>query len=229
MAPFRRAAPLRPRRRLARRSIAINGRIDNPREALHDRASGVGPEDRLRAAGPSPRRPMGPRRRASFRRAISPPMSVRSPPSCGCWAASRAPRRSATLSCSPAKRKANGEALTLSKAKLTATGQRLEGALTFDRQNGRYAISGTLAADKLDLAPLTGAAPRLLTLSGGWSDQPFAFRAATRLRSRSAPFGGAACMARPRRRRRRGFADVQARALLRRAARSQRLSGRVEG
>ena len=54
------------------------------------------------------------------------------------------------------KAQAVGDTLTLSEATVTASGQRLDGALNFERQNGRYAISGTLAADQLNLEALTG-------------------------------------------------------------------------
>ena len=49
------------------------------------------------------------------------------------------------------KAQAAGEALTLSEATLTASGQKFDGALTFTRQGAHYAVSGTLAADQLDL------------------------------------------------------------------------------
>jgi AsmA protein len=68
-----------------------------------------------------------------------------------------------------------GEALTLSEATLTASGQKFDGALTFTRQGAHYAVSGTLAADQLDLDPLTGPLPALLTPSGDWSQTPFAY------------------------------------------------------
>jgi len=56
-----------------------------------------------------------------------------------------------------------GEAVMLSEAAVTASGQKFDGTLTFARQGGRYAVSGTLAADQLDLAALTGAPPDFVT------------------------------------------------------------------
>ena len=44
-----------------------------------------------------------------------------------------------------------GEAVMLSEAAVTASGQKFDGALTFARQGGRYAVSGTLAADSSTL------------------------------------------------------------------------------
>jgi AsmA protein len=74
-----------------------------------------------------------------------------------------------------------GEAVMLSEAAVTASGQKFDGALTFARQGGRYAISGTLAADQLDLAALTGPPPDLVTPAGDWSQTPFAYAPPTDL------------------------------------------------
>jgi AsmA protein len=73
------------------------------------------------------------------------------------------------------KAHAAGEAMTLSEAAVTASGQKFDGALTFARQADRYAVSGTLAADQLDLAALTGPPPALLTPAGAWSQTPFTY------------------------------------------------------
>jgi AsmA protein len=74
-----------------------------------------------------------------------------------------------------------GEAVMLSDAAVTASGQKFDGALTFARQGGRYAVSGTLAADQLDLAALTGPPPDLVTAAGDWSQTPFAYAPPTDL------------------------------------------------
>jgi AsmA protein len=74
-----------------------------------------------------------------------------------------------------------GEAVMLSDAAVTASGQKFDGALTFARQGGRYALSGTLAADQLDLAKLIGTPPNLLTPAGDWSQTPFAYAPPTDL------------------------------------------------
>ena len=79
------------------------------------------------------------------------------------------------------KAQAAGDAVTLSEAAVTASGQKFDGALTLARQSGRYALSGTLAADSLDLATLTGPPPNLLTPTGDWSQTPFAYAPPTDL------------------------------------------------
>ncbi|THD46435.1 MAG: hypothetical protein E7774_06370 [Bradyrhizobium sp.] len=155
-------------------SVAINGRIDNPRDALQDHATGVG----LTIA--------------------SPPVSLSAE---GQWSGDGAPGFAGQLSIDirslaaatrllggdptpfplgdafafSGKAQTTRDALTLSEAKVTASGERLEGALTLDRRNDRYAISGTLAADRLNLQALAGSPPNLLTSAGEWSDRPFDF------------------------------------------------------
>jgi hypothetical protein len=57
-------------------------------------------------------------------------------------------------------------------AALTWGGQAFEGALDVSSAGSGVAISGTLAADKLDLEPLIGAPPALVDAAGGWSGQP---------------------------------------------------------
>jgi AsmA protein len=64
--------------------------------------------------------------------------------------------------------------LALENARLALAGQSFEGALTLSRENGRVALAGTLAADAIELAPLIGAPPALMS-AGAWSAEPFAF------------------------------------------------------
>ena len=71
--------------------------------------------------------------------------------------------------------------MTLSEAAVTASGQKFDGALTFARQGGRYAVSGTLAADQFDLSALIGPPPDLLTPAGDWRETPFAYASPTDL------------------------------------------------
>jgi len=73
------------------------------------------------------------------------------------------------------KVQANRDATTLSDATVTAAGQRLDGALTVARLGDRLAVSGTLAADQLDLQALAKPPPEVLAPSGEWSQIPFAF------------------------------------------------------
>jgi AsmA protein len=96
------------------------------------------------------------------------------------------------------KAQAAGEAMTLSEAAVTASGQKFDGALTFARQGGRYAVSGTLAADQFDLSALIGPPPDLLTPAGDWRETPFAYASPTdldldlRLSAASLEWGGGA-------------------------------------
>jgi AsmA protein len=79
------------------------------------------------------------------------------------------------------KAQVTGEAVMLSEAAATASDQKFYGALTLARQGGRYALSGTLAADQLDLAALADPTPDFLTPEGDWSQTPFTYAAPTDL------------------------------------------------
>ena len=57
-------------------------------------------------------------------------------------------------------------------AALTWGGQAFEGALDVSRAGSGVAISGTLAADVLDMEPLLGAPPALIDAAGAWSGEP---------------------------------------------------------
>jgi AsmA protein len=60
----------------------------------------------------------------------------------------------------------------LADATLTLGGQAFEGALDVLRTPPGLSVSGTLAADALDLEPLIGPPPALLDDAGGWSREP---------------------------------------------------------
>ncbi len=62
--------------------------------------------------------------------------------------------------------------LKLAEVNLTLGGQAFEGALDFVRSPAKLAVSGTLAADALDLEPLIGPPPALVDGSGAWSSAP---------------------------------------------------------
>ena len=62
--------------------------------------------------------------------------------------------------------------LKLAEVNLTLGGQAFEGALDFVRSPAHLAVSGTLAADALDLEPLIGPPPRLIDAAGDWSTTP---------------------------------------------------------
>ena len=67
---------------------------------------------------------------------------------------------------------ATAHGVRIDTAALTWGGQAFEGALDISSAGGGVAISGTLAADTLDLEPILGAPPVLVDAAGGWSGQP---------------------------------------------------------
>ncbi len=73
------------------------------------------------------------------------------------------------------KAQTKGASLAVSEARLDLAGQMFEGALTLSREGDRTAISGTLAANSLDMEPLFGAPPTFVNAKGGWSAEPFVF------------------------------------------------------
>ncbi|WP_158814832.1 AsmA family protein [Methylocapsa sp. S129] len=74
-----------------------------------------------------------------------------------------------------AKVTANSQMLTLSATRLSFLEQSFEGALAFTKSAKRLAVSGTLAADELDLAPIMASAPAVIDAKGDWSLAPFNF------------------------------------------------------
>lgn len=71
------------------------------------------------------------------------------------------------------KVKATPGDLTFDEATVTSGGQTLQGALRLARMGGRLAISGSLDAEQLALAPLFGAPQPLFAADGGWSYKTF--------------------------------------------------------
>jgi AsmA protein len=76
-----------------------------------------------------------------------------------------------------AKVKASPDTFMLDDATLRSAGQTLDGALEIGNLGGRPAVSGTLAADEVALAPLLGPSERLYDPADGWSAKPFALAA----------------------------------------------------
>ncbi len=76
-----------------------------------------------------------------------------------------------------AKVKAGPHGWTLDDATLTSAGQKVQGALAIDEAGGHPAVSGTLAAETLEMSPLLGPPRSLFDPSGGWSAKPFAVAA----------------------------------------------------
>ncbi len=67
---------------------------------------------------------------------------------------------------------ADHKLLRLADASIVLGGQSFEGALDILRSAVGLSVSGTLAADSLDLEPLVGPPPELTDESGGWSTLP---------------------------------------------------------
>ena len=65
--------------------------------------------------------------------------------------------------------KASPEDVTFDEATVTTGGQTVQGALRLTRSGGRLAISGSLDAERLSLAPLMDPPEPLLAPDGGWS------------------------------------------------------------
>jgi AsmA protein len=74
-----------------------------------------------------------------------------------------------------AKIAASSQMLTLSAMQLSFLEQNFEGALAFTKPSKRLAISGTLAADELNLEPILADGPALFDAKGDWSVAPFNF------------------------------------------------------
>jgi AsmA protein len=76
------------------------------------------------------------------------------------------------LSCTIA---VNPPTLTLSDMRLEALEQTLDGALALTHTTDGWSISGSLAADQINLDGLFAKAPALVEETGEWSDEPLAF------------------------------------------------------
>ena len=160
--------------------VTIRGRIDNPRDALSRRATGVALSVASRPLDLEAEGTWGGEDETSFVGTLT--ADVRSLSALKrLMGGDGAPFLLGDSFSLSGKAQAAGESMTLSEAAVTASGQKFEGALTFARQGGRYAVSGTLATDQLDLAALTGPPPDLLTPAGDWRQTPFAYAPPTDL------------------------------------------------
>ena len=154
--------------------VTISGHIDNPSDALSRRATGVALRIASRPLNFKAEGSWNGSGESSFAGTLSAEISSLSALK-RLLGADGGPFLLGDSFSLSGKAQAAGEAVTLSDAAVTASGQALEGALTFARQSGRYALSGTLAADKLDVAALTGPLPDFSTPEGEWSQTPFAY------------------------------------------------------
>jgi AsmA protein len=160
--------------------VTIRGRVDNPSDALSRRATGVALSVASRPLQFEADGSWGGGGESSFAGTLS--AEIRSLSALKrLLGGDGAPFLLGDSFSLSGKAQAAGEAVTLSEAAVTASGQKFDGALTFARQGGRYAVSGTLAADQFDLAALTGPPPAFLTPSGDWSQIPFAYAPPTDL------------------------------------------------
>ena len=160
--------------------VTIRGRVDNPSDALSRRATGVALSVASRPVQFEAEGSWGGAGETSFVGTLS--AEIRSLSALKrLLGGDGAPFLLGDSFSLSGKAQAAGEAMTLSEAAVTASGQKFDGALTFTRQGGRYAVSGTLAGDQFDLAALTGPPPAFLTPSGDWSQIPFAYAPPTDL------------------------------------------------
>ena len=67
------------------------------------------------------------------------------------------------------KVKATSDTVAFDEATITGDGQTLQGALRVARNRGRFAVAGSLDADRLSLAPLLGSPTPWMAPDGGWS------------------------------------------------------------
>jgi AsmA protein len=155
-------------------SVRIEGKIDNPREGLQKRSTGVKLAIASRPLAFALNGRWGGDAAAGFAGEVS--AQIRSLGALErLFGAGRAPLFVADAFSLEGNAQTNGASLALSDARLEVAGQRFEGALTLSRENARTAISATLAADSLKIEPLIGAPPTLVNAQGDWSAEPFGF------------------------------------------------------
>jgi AsmA protein len=68
---------------------------------------------------------------------------------------------------------ASAKAIQMTQLNLSVGEQKFEGALTLEEESRGAALSGTLAADELNLDKFLAAAPPVFDASGGWSEAKF--------------------------------------------------------
>jgi AsmA protein len=155
-------------------SVTIAGKIDNPREGLRKRSTGVNLTIDSRPLSFALNGTWGGDAEAGFAGDVS--AQIRSLRALERVLGARpAPMIAGDEFSLEGKAQTNGASLALSDARLELAGQKFEGALTLSRQSERTAISGTLAADSLKIEPLVGEPPTFLNAQGAWSAEPFAF------------------------------------------------------
>ncbi len=154
--------------------VSINGKVDNPSEGLEQRPTGVDLAIDSRLLSLAMDGTWGGGDAAGFSgefsaqarslRALERLLGAPAPPVIVGDALSLA-----------GKAQMRGASLALSEARVDLAGQQFEGAVTLSRAGEGALISGTLAAEELDIEPLVGAPPRFTDARGGWSSEPFGF------------------------------------------------------
>jgi AsmA protein len=154
--------------------VTIEGRIDNPREGLERRSTGVRLAIASRPLSFAMEGTWGGNPTSGFVGDVSAQFnSLRALRRL--FGAAGAPLIVGDTLSLEGKAQSNGASLAVSDAQLDVAGQKFEGALTIAHENARTAISGTLAADSLNMESLFGAPPTLLNARGAWSAEPFGF------------------------------------------------------
>ena len=155
-------------------SVRIEGRIDDPREGLRKRSTGVRLSIASRPLAFALNGTWGGDAVSGFAGDVS--GEIRSLAALeGFFGAGPAPLFVGDALSFAGKAQTNGASLALSEARFEFAGQRFDGALTLSRENARATISGTLAADSLKIEPLIGAPPTFVNAEGVWSAEKFGF------------------------------------------------------
>ena len=154
--------------------VSINGKIDNPRQGMQRRPTGVSLAIDSRLLSFAMDGTWGGGAGSGFSGDAS--MQIRSLGALERLLGARpAPLIVGDSLSLEGKAQTHGASLALSEARFELAGQKFEGALTLSREGERTAISGTLAADALKVEPLVSAPSTFLNAQGAWSSEPFGF------------------------------------------------------
>ena len=153
-------------------TVRIEGRIDNPRDGLEGRPTGLRLSLNARPLTMNVEGAWNGGASGGFSGDIS--LDIRSLSGLERLFGARPERLFANDSLSVnGKIQTKGAAITLSDSHFALAGQTFDGALTFSLQDQSRAISGTLAADTLHIDPLLPPTLPFVDGAGGWSSRPF--------------------------------------------------------
>lgn len=154
-------------------SVKVDGRIDNPREAIDGRSTGLRLEIESRPLSLTLNGAWSGDAGAGFAGDVS--AQIHSLSALERLVGAKPPPFVVGDALSlEGKLQSGADSLALSDGRFELAGQKFDGALTLSRNGARSALSGTLAADALQIAPLIEA-PVLQDARGAWSAEPFAF------------------------------------------------------